>query len=269
MGGPISKTANARHKYSLSLSKTFNKYLIPILDGHEEELSIVLMNRILNRDGPKAIENNNTPETKLLAKVSIGAFEIFNTYESLLDAEVYMRRFPYRGTRISKSRHLKSVTENYFNNVYILKERMVKYLKTLTKIYSKRVTSKGRSTSRITIAIRRFTEEYLAPLKAVRNSHVHQEDFYDLDLERLSILEMYIQSNPTTFGKEAVSDAKILLFCATNSLAAIIWPRTATNHPGDKKRSVQFLVEYATAAKLSLRTISVDLVIRQLLNDQH
>ncbi|HGJ64337.1 TPA: hypothetical protein ENS27_02980 [bacterium] len=196
-GNSQSKIADARRKFGLSLNKAFNKYLIPVLEEQKEELSIAYMNRILNREGPTKTKNTSTPETKLLAEVSIGAFEIFTAYESLLDSEVYVRRFPYRGTRISKSRHLKSVLENHLNNIYILKERMVKYLKILTKKYGRRVTSKGKPAVRITEVMRRFTEEYLDPLKAVRNSHMHNEEFYDSDLERLSILENYIQSNPT------------------------------------------------------------------------
>jgi hypothetical protein len=190
------KIANARYKFGVALNNAFIKYLIPILEEQKEELSIAYMNLVLNREGPTRTKNTSTPETKLLAEVSIGAFEIFTAYESLLDADVYVRRFPYRGTRISKSRHLKGVLENHLNNTYILKERMVKYLKVLTKKYGKRVDSKGKSAVRITEILRRFTEEYLDHLKVVRNSHVHIEEFYDSDLERLSILETYIQSNP-------------------------------------------------------------------------
>lgn len=196
-GNPQPKIANARHRFSLSLNKALSKHLLPILEEQTEELSIAYMNRILNREGPVTVKNSSTPETKLLAEVSVGAFEIFTAYESLLDSEVYIRRFPYGGTRISRSRHLKSVIENYLNNTYILKERMVKYLKTLTKKYGKRAASNGRSTTRITATIRKFTEEYLDPIKTVRNSHVHREELYDLDLERLSILETYIHSDPT------------------------------------------------------------------------
>lgn len=69
-----------------------------------------------------------------------------------------------------------------------------------------------------------------------------------------------------TFGKEAVSDAEILLFCAASSLATIVWPRGDAKNPGDKKRFVQFLIEYSSAMHPPVDTISVDLLIRQLLN---
>jgi hypothetical protein len=196
-GNSQPKIANARDKFGLSLNKAFTKYILPVLEEQKEELSIAYMNRILDWKGPRVVKSSSIPTTKWLAEVSVGAFEILTVYESLLDSEVYIRRFPYRGTRISKSRHLKSVLENHLNSIYILKERMVKYLKILTKKYGKRVTSTGKATLRITEILRKFTEEYLEPLKIVRNSHVHSEEFYDPNLERLSILENYIQSNLT------------------------------------------------------------------------
>lgn len=89
--------------------------------------------------------------------------------------------------------------------------------------------------------------------------------FEDWFQKRLKIAENIV----ATFGKDTISDAEILLFCAASSLAAIVWPRSAMKNPGDKKRFVQFLVEYSPAIYPSLNTISVDLLIRQLLNGSH
>ncbi len=86
--------------------------------------------------------------------------------------------------------------------------------------------------------------------------------FEDWFQKRLKIAKNIV----TTFGKDAASDAEIILFCAASSLAAIVWPRTGTNKPGDKKRFVQLLIEYASAIHPPLDTISVDLLIRELLS---
>lgn len=86
--------------------------------------------------------------------------------------------------------------------------------------------------------------------------------FEDWFQKRLKIAENIV----ATFGKEAVSDAEILLFCAASSLSTIVWPRGDTKNPGDKKRFVQFLIEYSSALHPPVDTISVDLLIRQLLN---
>jgi hypothetical protein len=86
--------------------------------------------------------------------------------------------------------------------------------------------------------------------------------FEDWFQKRLKIAENIV----ATFGKEAISDAEILLFCAASSLATIVWPRSDTKNPSDKKRFVQFLIEYSSSIHPSLDTISVDLLIRQLLN---
>src|SRR5512138_3812429 len=86
--------------------------------------------------------------------------------------------------------------------------------------------------------------------------------FEDWFQKRLKIADNIV----ATFGKEANSDAELLLFCAASSLATIVWPRSDTKNPGDKKRFVQFLLEYSSAIDPPLNTISVDLLIRQLLN---
>jgi hypothetical protein len=86
--------------------------------------------------------------------------------------------------------------------------------------------------------------------------------FEDWFQKRLKIAESIV----ATFGKDAISDAEILLFCAASSLAAIVWPRSDTKNPSDKKRFVQLLIEYSSAIDPPLDTISVDLLIRQLLS---
>lgn len=188
------KVPNIR-KFDASLNKAFNKYMLPVFESQKEEASIAYMNRILKLDGPTSLNTSSTPERKLLAEISVGAFEIFNAYESLLDTEFYIRKFPYTGTRISKSRYLKSVIGNHLNNNYILKERMVRYLKILRKRYGKQAASNGELTRKITEILRRLTEEYFSGLNSVRNIHVHVEEFYDPALERLSLLESFIHHN--------------------------------------------------------------------------
>ena len=86
--------------------------------------------------------------------------------------------------------------------------------------------------------------------------------FEDWFQKRLKIADSIV----ATFGKEANSDAEILLFCAASSLATIVWPRSDNKNPGDKKRFVQFLIEHSSQTHPPLDTISVDLLIRQLLN---
>lgn len=94
---------------------------------------------------------------------------------------------------------------------------------------------------------------------------MHTSYFEDWFQKRLEIADDIVNK----YGKDAVYDAEIILFCAASSLAAILWPRNAAKRPGDKKRFVQFLIEYSSKTYPSLKTISVDLLIRHLLNESN
>ena len=67
------------------------------------------------------------------------------------------------------------------------------------------------------------------------------------------------------FGKDGVSDAEIIIFCAASSLSYILWPRKSEQDRKDRKRFIQFLIEYSS----SPRTISIDLLIQQLNQPNH
>ena len=66
-----------------------------------------------------------------------GFREISGSYYGLLEIEIYIGRFPYRNTKISKTRHLAYHMENYLNEIYILKERLNSYFTTIGRIYRK------------------------------------------------------------------------------------------------------------------------------------
>ncbi len=185
------------YKFDVSLNKAFNEYMTPRFEDKKEEFIIAYMNRMIGRTEQTTVANASSPEGKFLAEISIGAFEIFNTYESLLDAEIYIRKFPYSRTRISKSRHLKSIITSHLQNIFILRERMVRYLKVLRKRYSKNSSADGKLTLEITKILEDYTKDAFSHLNSVRNIHVHVEELYDAELEQLALLESFIINNST------------------------------------------------------------------------
>lgn len=185
------------YKFDMSLNKAFNEYMSPRIETKKEEFITAHMNRMIGRNEQITVADVSSPEGKFLAVISMGAFEIFNTYESILDAEIYIRKFPYSRTRISKSRHLKSVIISHLHNIFILKERMVRYLKVLRKRYGKKSSADGKFTLEITKLLENYTKDSFSHLNSTRNIHVHVEEFYDAGLEQLSLLENFINNNPT------------------------------------------------------------------------
>jgi len=185
------------YKFDMSLNKAFNEYMTPRFEEKREEFVTAYMNRMIGRNEQTTVTNANSPEGKFLAEISVGAFEIFNTYESMLDTEIYIRKFPFSKTRIAKSRYLKNVIANHLNSIYMLKERMVRYLKVLSRRYGKRASANAKLTSEITHILEEYTESSFHQLNSIRHSHVHNEELYDTNLERLSLLENFINNNPS------------------------------------------------------------------------
>jgi hypothetical protein len=56
-----------------------------------------------------------------------GFNEISHSYDTLLDIEVYVARFPYANTRITRSGHLRFIIEAYLHESYTLGERLKTY----------------------------------------------------------------------------------------------------------------------------------------------
>ena len=185
-------------KFDLALNKAFNKYVSPLLDSKEEEFNVAFANRILNLKGPTTIKTDPSPERKWLAQISIKAFEIFTAYEFLLDTEIYIRKFPYPKTRIGKTRYVKSIFGNYLNNIYMVRVRMDVLLDILKKRYGKKLPESKRTQALLKIIdkLKKLISSHFDEIQTIRGAHVHLEEFYDTDLDRLLYIEIFIHNNP-------------------------------------------------------------------------
>jgi hypothetical protein len=117
-----------------------------------------------------------------------GFREIHNSYYSLLDIEVYIGRFPYGKTSVSKTRYLAYHMENYLNEVYILKERLNFYCTTVGRMYRNDQTLKNVKETMKTLSD--CVQKVLKGTTDARGTHVHKNRFTDEDLDRLSSLEL-------------------------------------------------------------------------------
>lgn len=178
------------NRYYSSLTDAFKKFILPILESRKEEAAVVYINRLLALDGPNILDKASTLEGQFLGRVSVGAFEIYGSYESVLDAEVYIRRFPFGRTRISKSRYMTHVIEDYLNNVYILKLRIKEYLKLLEELYAK--GARRKEVRKITQPLFRYNSQFFEHIVDIRGNHVHSERYSDEELKRLQMMESAI-----------------------------------------------------------------------------
>ena len=93
---------------------------------------------------------------------------------------------------------------NYFNNVYILKERMTSFLKRIKK------SSKNSETKRIADSFSAVVDKYFENYGKIRNQHTHRIRYIYKDISRLETFEGYYSSSfnqPKTVKKSHVSMA--------------------------------------------------------------
>jgi hypothetical protein len=148
----------------------------------------VFMNQLLGLKGPKQLDRKVTPHDACFSKLFVGFKEISDSYYSLLDIEIYVGRFPYGKSRVSKTRYLAYHMENYLNEVYILKERMKSYFTIVGRLYRNDQTLKEVKKTMNTLSD--LVQSALKGITYTRSTHVHSNRFTDENLDRLRSLEL-------------------------------------------------------------------------------
>ena len=104
----------------------------------QRELGAVLKNVIFQTDGPKVVGKKPSKKDIFIAnKIFRPMSEILKAMESIKNIATYIRSFPHKKHGISPLSYLQYHVENYLNEIYILKNRLISYLNILEKSYSK------------------------------------------------------------------------------------------------------------------------------------
>lgn len=160
---------------------------------HEQDFKTkfpeVFTNKLLGLSGPKQLITKETPSNIFFSKLFHGFQEIFDSYHCLLDIAIYIGRFPYGNTPISKTRHLAYHMENYLNEVYILKMRLNSYFTILGRLYRK--DRRHQEILKRTKALFSFVNNALTGIIDTRGSHIHKTRFNDEDIDQLSYQEFF------------------------------------------------------------------------------
>lgn len=125
----------------------------------------------------------------LLGDVFRGFIEIHESYKTLRDIEVYIRRFPYSDTKIQKTRHLRYHIESYLNEMYILKERLEAFAKRMARRHRKSPWVSQEGFKKLIELVITWPNEIVK----TRGSHVHSRRFSADDLQRLEGWEIFLQ----------------------------------------------------------------------------
>ena len=139
------------------------------------------------RDNKGPDEFRFDPETEKQHAVVMRYFVLLQTSHELRDLEFYFRRFPYKGTPITRYAHLSNICELYFGRFYQYKER----LKELFDAVKVAVPNHRLDVGKL---IRLFDKEFDAEMRERHSVH-HHERFEDIEISRLFIVENVILAN--------------------------------------------------------------------------
>lgn len=202
--------ADSRKSFLDKLLKISSAGLESIPPEEMKELGQIIGSRLLGMPGPRTLNRRTSPkELWFHRRLFEPATAIFQSKEALLDIQVYVRSFPYRDTRVSRTTHLRHSLEHFFQEAYILRQRMIDLLNSLQKDYTG--SPQENELLRANQSLCKLLKDSLRSLMDARKEHVHGSGFYDDDLERIAMLEILHQRGWANTEAEKTLKTKITL----------------------------------------------------------
>jgi hypothetical protein len=115
--------------------------------------------------------------------------EIQTTLDTMRDIEFYMGRFPYSEGKVAKHRHLVFHVQAFLNELYILQQRLLGFLKFIERQHRK--DPRLDKMKIVCEALRNFVTDSMKKGVAIRGSHVHEWRLSDNDHDRLIGIDLY------------------------------------------------------------------------------
>jgi hypothetical protein len=160
----------------------------------QRELGEAILNEIFQTDGPRVTSSKPSRKEKFLAnKIFRPMGEIIKTIEAIENIGTYLRSFPYKKQGISPLSYLQYHVENYMNEIYILKTRLIAYLDILKKSYGK--SDQANEVLNKITPLYSVVSDALKPYSVVRGAHVHELRYSDQELSRLATLDLLSRSD--------------------------------------------------------------------------
>jgi hypothetical protein len=176
-------------KFTAATIKVAQSLIRPVMgaDRTTSGLTEVFENTMFDLSGPRTLDRPQlTPLQTFQEKLFYQYLEIDKSFNALKDIELYVGRFPYKGA-VSRPNHLRYHVENHLHEIYVLRERLVKYVKVVRRAYRSDPTA---AEIRYALqALEAFIEKSLGGIVVTRGNHVHHARFTDKDLDRVDFLD--------------------------------------------------------------------------------
>jgi hypothetical protein len=195
-------------KFQSYLLKEIRVITEPMVKQHMQELGEAIWNDMFNLKGKKVLDRKLSEKEVFLSKVFYGYIEISDSYANLNDIEVYIGRFPYRNTSVSKERCLRYHIVNYMNEIYVLRERLSAYLTRIGRLY--RQDARHQKVLESTKSTFKIVSDVLSGIVKSRGIHVHKSSYKDEMLERLNLLNSFTRyaANDVVFADSIAAELR-------------------------------------------------------------
>lgn len=188
---------DAFDKFQSYLFREARVIIKPIIEQHMEELGQTLWNELLDLEDKRVVDRTPSKKELFFREVFYRFIEIHDSYTALKDIEIYIGRFPYQNTGISKVKCLHYHIISYMNEVYVLSGRLRAYLTKIGRLY--REDNRHEKILKLTKPIFKFVSNTLNGIIKTRGSHVHELRYEDKDFKRLNLLEVLARNDGVDF----------------------------------------------------------------------
>ena len=146
---------------------------------------------------------------RYLLRLFQGHQEIAASIRCLEKIPKYARTNPHKDVEVSLGDHLRYHYENYWQEIYVLHERLKSHPMKLARCF-KGNDPHRETMDRASATLRLFVQTALGRLITIRGGHVHKKRLPDIDLKRLTTLEtmMEIGIDATTIYEPALERAR-------------------------------------------------------------
>lgn len=186
-------------KFQLVLIEATKEHFGPLEGEERKQLGQVLHNHLFDLDGPRELRRTLDAKQLYFSRLFRGFLEISKSLETLDDIAVYVRRFPFGGTRITRERYLQFHVEAHFSEMYILRDRLTRYATFIQRQFKRdpRLNDVQRKCENLNRAITKSLDGVVD----VRRRHVHEFRFSDDGIDRLGTIALLSQGENDEFSK--------------------------------------------------------------------
>jgi len=176
-------------KFQSAITKTAQTIWLPFVEERREEFGEILKNYILELEGPKHIDRKMSDSELYFRKIFDGFLEITASLQTLEDIAFYISRFPFSDEKVTPERYLQFHVEAYYSEIYILRERLKKYLKLLERRHKNKPAFQF--VKNVSEDLSNLLETSLKPVITLRGKHIHETRFKDENISLLGSLGMF------------------------------------------------------------------------------